>query len=241
MSGRGQHGDASKSQGFQYVPDDVRPSAFPRLDQAVLDALASIASLASTVADVLDGLGLALAVDASVLMPRVAAGNVVGHAITIRYLPSRMAKGREVVSGLATAIALETAEDGDVLVVDAGLAPGCSTFGGNAADSAVRAGVRGVVVDGAIRDVGEIRDTGLPVWSRAVTPRTGRWGLEAIAINGPIGCGGVQVRAGDLVCADETGICFVPAEVMHEVAERSLAASGPWAGTRARFERGSPG
>lgn len=208
-----------RQQGFQFVPDDVRPSSFERIARRLLDELAQVDSLASSVSDVLDSIGLHPVVDATLLPLRTARRPAVGHAITIRYLPSRAPLGSETASGLATAAALDTAAAGDVLVIDAGTSPVCSTFGGNAAMSAAKAGVSGVIVDGAVRDVDELSSSGLAVWSRAVTPRTGRWRLQAVSVNGAVGCGGVQVRAGDLVCADDTGICFVPTHAIREVLE----------------------
>lgn len=223
MTGGGDGGQGvAREEGFQYVPDDVQPAVFPRLSRSLLDGLASVDGLTAAIADVLDDLGLASVVDASTLSPRAGEGVAVGHAVTVRYLPTRRAMGERSVSGLATAAALRTTEPGDVLVVDAGVSPLRSTFGGNAAISAMTAGVSGVVVDGAIRDLEEMEEIALPIWSRAVTPRTGRWELQAVAINGAISCGGIQVRAGDLVCADRSGICFVPGERANEVAERTL-------------------
>ena len=94
------------------------------------------------------------------------------------------------------------------------------------AAAGVEAGLSGVVVDGSIRDVDEIRELGLAVWSRCVTPRTGKWRLQAAEVNGPISCAGLEVVPGDLVVADLTGVCFVPAALAGEIAGRALDVAG---------------
>ena len=60
-----------------------------------------------------------------------------------------------------------------------------------------------------------------PVWSRGVSPITGKWRLETIQVNGPVKIAGIQVHPGDLVVADNTGVCFVPREQAAAVLERA--------------------
>jgi regulator of RNase E activity RraA len=114
------------------------------------------------------------------------------------------------------------AQPGDVAVIEVGGRPAVSVLGGIAAQSAVHAGLAACVVDGGIRDLEQIQDLGLPVWSRFLTPTTGKWRVEAAAINQPVACGGVQVHAGDLVIADDTGLCFVPIGVAEAAIDRIL-------------------
>ena len=60
------------------------------------------------------------------------------------------------------------------------------------------------------------RSIDYPVWASEITPVTGKWRLETVEINGEIQMGGVRVNPGDLVVADDTGVCFVPrADIMH--------------------------
>lgn len=188
-----------------------------RLDQDLLDRLAQLPGLTPTASDVLDGLGCQLVVSGDVLQPRVPGRSVAGHAVTLRYLPERRAvllpETRREPSRLAHESAFAACETGDVLVIDACGIEGISTLGGMAAIKAARAGVAGVVVDGGIRDLDEIRAVGVPAWSRSITPRTGKWRLEAVAVNGPVCCRGVQVLPGDLVLADDSGVCFIPIEI----------------------------
>jgi len=92
-----------------------------------------------------------------------------------------------------------------------------------AASSARAAGVSECIVVGGDRDVDEVRETGISLWSRSLTPRTGKWRLEARAINQAVLCGGVHVEPGDVAIADQTGICFVRADgaenTLHRIAE----------------------
>ena len=65
------------------------------------------------------------------------------------------------------------------------------------------------------------------MWSRSVSPITGKWRVETVAVNKPVSICGVNVNPGDLVLADETGVCFIPRERAAEVlarAQRNAAA-----------------
>ena len=75
----------------------------------------------------------------------------------------------------------------------------------------------GYFVEGGVRDVAHSRAIGYPIWASDITPVTGKWRLETVEINGPIEIGGVRVAAGDLVVADDTGVCFIPRDLALEV------------------------
>src|SRR5262249_53486870 len=66
-------------------------------------------------------------------------------------------------------------------------------------------------------DIAHSRAVDYPVWSTDITPTTGKWRLETVEINGPIQIGDVRVAAGDLVVADDTGVCFIPRDLVLEV------------------------
>ena len=103
-------------------------------------------------------------------------------------------------------------------------------------------GVVGAVVDGAIRDIDEIRDLKFPIFSRAVVPRSthspysGR--LEPIEINVSIGCGGALVDPGDIILADEIGVVAVPRKEAAEVLRRALLQAEQEEATRQRIKSG---
>jgi regulator of RNase E activity RraA len=100
---------------------------------------------------------------------------------------------------------------GQVLVIDVGGAD-VSTFGGLASLAAKVKGVAAVIIDGACRDVEEIRETGLWLASRHVTPMTGKRRIKVESIGQPVSIGGVSVAPGDLLVGDDTGIVVIPKE-----------------------------
>jgi regulator of RNase E activity RraA len=179
------------------------------------------------VSDVLDELGWSTAISADLLRPRhVVAAPAVGQVQTLTYLPSRrhvLHDGfDESPSRLAHLVLYGLVKAGDIAVIDARTETPVSVLGGLAASAATRIGLSAVIVDGAVRDVDQIAAAGLPLWSRSVTPRSGKSRMEAVSLNAPVQCGGVQVTPGDLAVADATGICFVPCELVREVASRVL-------------------
>lgn len=103
-----------------------------------------------------------------------------------------------------------------VLVVDMGGAE-ISTFGGLAALAAVTRGVAAVVIDGACRDLDEIRTHGLWLASRSVTPTSGKRRVKLKSLGEPVNIGGITVRPDDLVVGDETGIVSVPKDDIERV------------------------
>lgn len=106
---------------------------------------------------------------------------------------------------------LDGLTDGDVLVLGWRADAQVSTFGDLAATRAGRAGCRALVCGGWVRDVAELRATGLTVWARGATPRSGKGRLAIVDPDRPTTVGDVPVSAGDLAVLDETGVCVVPA------------------------------
>ena len=148
----------------------------------------------------------------------VVPGRFAGPALTVRLAPG------DLVDCLD---ALKVAGPGDVIVVDAAGETETSIWGGLMAGMCLQKGVTGAVVDGAIRDIDEIRDLGFPIFSRAVVPRSthspysGR--LEPIEVNVPISCGGTLVDPGDIILADEIGVVAVPKAEAADVLARAQA------------------
>ena len=106
---------------------------------------------------------------------------------------------------------LDGANSGDVLVLGwkAGRA---SIFGGNAAFRSKVIGCHGLITDGWVRDVDDIRESGLSVWALGQTPRSGKGRLAVVGIGQPTDVGGQNVHNQDTIVADQTGICVVGAE-----------------------------
>jgi 4-hydroxy-4-methyl-2-oxoglutarate aldolase len=151
---------------------------------------------------------------------------MVGPALTVRNImqstpPTLGAMERK--SKQADLEAHNLAHPGDVLVIE-GVA-GISSLGGNSSALGHRQGEAGAIVDGGTRDIATARRAGYPVWARGVSLITGKWRLETVAINGPVQIAGVPVNPGDLVIADDNGVCFVPKERIAAVLERARALS----------------
>ena len=203
-------------------PTAIGMTELPRLDAKILSGFRELGDLTGTTSDALDDCGIAGAVPASLLKPSDPRARIVGQAITVL---NRKAGELRKVSGLADIEAHNLAEDGDVLVVQ-GVA-GISSMGGVSASIGKRQGEAGAIVDGAVRDIDHSRDIGYPIWCAGVSPITGKWRIETMAVNDAVQIAGIEVKPGDLVIADECGVCFVPvaraAEVL-AVAQR-LAAS----------------
>ena len=122
--------------------------------------------------------------------------------------------------------ALEFCRPGDVLVVDAGGDLNNAVVGGILTFYAAQIGVQGVVIDGAIRDVAEIREREFPVYARGITHR-GPYKDGPGEINVPVSVGGMVVNPGDIVVGDQDGLlAFAPdeAELLIEKALAHLAA-----------------
>lgn len=118
--------------------------------------------------------------------------------------------------------ALGEVSPGQVLVINAHGDPCGAMWGGLMSLEAIQRGVAGVVVDGAVRDVKTIRELGFPVFARHVTPCVGS--NRTVGSTGtPIACGGVVVRTGDLIIADDDGVIVVPQERIEEVLQRVAA------------------
>ncbi len=192
----------------------INDAGFPRLPESMLETVRALPGAATTASDVLDELALSLAVPAEFVRSRVVRGVVAGHVITAAFAPERRALShagiRDEPSALGHDRIFATAQPGDVLVFDARDSGPVSLLGGLAAAAAKKRGLSACLVDGGVRDLNELEEIGFPVWSRAITPRTGRWRIELVQVNYPIVFGGVQVRAGDVALADQTGICFFP-------------------------------
>jgi len=192
-------------------PEAVRRRGFPALPADVLQRYARIDDVAAAASDAMDNLGLAGVVPASVLGPSLPAARIVGQAVTVRNAERPDTVGAAASAGksrMGEHEAYNLAEPGNVVVIE-GLA-GVSNLGGQSATLAHRAGCAGAIVDGGFRDPRMSRALGFPIWSRGVTPITGKWRLQTVEINGRVRIAGVTVDAGDLVLADESGVAFVP-------------------------------
>ena len=184
----------------------------------MLERFRSLGDLTGTVSDVLDQLGIVGAVPASVLRPSDPKARIVGRALTVLNRARKESVPQAVAtkkSGLGEINAHRIAKPGDVLVIQG--VPNVSSLGGTSATVGKRQGEIGAIVDGGVRDVDHSRGIGYPIWSSSVTPITGKWRVETVGVNVPVAVAGIKVAPGDIVLADECGVCFVPKERANEV------------------------
>jgi len=140
--------------------------------------------------------------------------HVVGTAITVRLPDGDL---EPIVP------AVDLLQPGDVLVIDHGGRDSLACWGELTSLVAKQRGCVGVIVDGAVANVAEIRGHGLPTFARGVAALGGRRLGQGGGVNVPIQCGGVSVHPGDLVVADDDGVVIVPPPRLDDV----YALAGP--------------
>ncbi len=180
--------------------------------EAWADRLAALYT--PVVADVLDRLGYreqSLRADIRPLSP---GGIVAGVARTVRTIPAPELAPAEPYKGEMAAV--DDLRPGDVMVVSE-----CDwSFWGELLSTAARyRGCRGVVIDGYSRDTRAIVAMGFPVFCRGIHPADSLGRLDVADFDVPIRCGGVLVRPGDLILADDDGVVAIP----RDAADRALA------------------
>ncbi|OQR93922.1 Demethylmenaquinone methyltransferase [Thraustotheca clavata] len=127
------------------------------------------------------------------------APRIAGPAFTVHLSPG---------DNLMLHAAMYEAPPGSVVVVQSG-DMNFAAIGGNVARIAKERGIAGLVLDGVVRDIAEIRALRFPVYARGILPVPGTKVRPGV-LNQPIICGDVSVHAGDIIVADEEGIVVVP-------------------------------
>lgn len=115
---------------------------------------------------------------------------------------------------------VDVAAPGDVIAIDAGGAM-VSMMGGAAATAAKLRGVAGIVVDGGVRDLAEIVDSGMDLFVKHPVPVSGRTRVRTAATQVPIKLENVTVNPGDILVGDSTGVVCIPRARLAEVHERA--------------------
>jgi 4-hydroxy-4-methyl-2-oxoglutarate aldolase len=208
------------------APERIVMRDIPRPGKEIIDGFLSLTDLAGTVSDAMDELGIHGAIPASTLVPMLAGARMVGPALTVRNIMQSVPPTLGAIERKSKQADIEAhnlAQPGDVLIIE-GVA-GISSLGGNSANVGKRQGEAGAIVDGSTRDVATARSIAYPIWARGVSLITGKWRVETVAINGPVQICGVPVNAGDLVVADDNGVCFIPRHRMIEVLDRARVLS----------------
>jgi len=161
------------------------------------------------ISDAMDRLGLAAGcLGLSSVVPGVI---TVGRAYTVKYRVTG-----EVERGTVGDF-LDDVGPGQVVVIDNAGRMDCTVWGDIMTIIADRRGIAGTVIDGVCRDVPKIRELGYPLFSRGRYMMTGKDRVEVDSINTPVSISGRQVRPGDIVLADDSGVIVIPASRAAEI------------------------
>ena len=143
-----------------------------------------------------------------------ACSKIVGPACTLKLVGVDEADESPV---LGTLRAITHGHAGDVLVIDHGGRTDINSYGGVAGFTTFHKGLVGCVIDGVTRDIDEYKDLSLPVYGRGFIQQSIRNRCACAGYQIQVELGGVPVHPGDLVMADENGVCIVPKDRMEEV------------------------
>ncbi len=183
------------------IDSNITPEASSKTNLSICAKYAALSPTAYA-----DGLARSQFVDFAIreLWPQIP--RIAGPAYTVRCAPG---------DNLMLHAAVYRATPGEVIVVEAGNSD-YAMSGGNVCAIAQKRGITGFIIDGAIRDIAEVRETRFPVFARGCIPKPGEKKTLG-ELNVPIVCGGVTVFPEDIIIADEEGIAVVPHRQAEEI------------------------
>jgi 4-hydroxy-4-methyl-2-oxoglutarate aldolase len=146
---------------------------------------------------------------------------MVGRAVTSLVKPAAPEQATPALSTKHSVEMIDNAKPGEVGVIVMEGTLDIAAMGNLMATAAKVRGMAGMVLDGAIRDIWDVRRMGLTVYARSATPRTAVGHYATVARDIPVECAGVTVRPGDIIVADEDGIVVVPQERAEEVLKKA--------------------